>query len=314
MIPTLFSVSYAGLWGQQRLTLPDFVRRAARLGYPAVMLMGKRPHLSVLDADDDLVEGVRRTAAEVGVEISTVAAYTDFSLPHAAEVPQVEMQIAYVATLARLAGSLGARIVRVFTGYSTTPEAAPRDWQTCVTAIRECAAHCADEGVILGVQNHHDIAVDTTAMAEFLADVDHPNCRAMYDPWSPALRGEDLYAGARMMAPLAVQTTVADYVRLPRYRYLSGLTNYAPETPMYRAVPVGEGCIDLAAFFAGLRDGGFDGYVAYEMCSPLRGGGGEENLDAAASRSLAAIRALAAGDPVATAPSSPTPPGTSAGG
>jgi predicted dehydrogenase len=46
----LFSVSYAGLWGQATLTLPEFVRHARQLGYTSVMLMGKRPHLSPLDA------------------------------------------------------------------------------------------------------------------------------------------------------------------------------------------------------------------------------------------------------------------------
>jgi hypothetical protein len=48
----------------------------------------------------------------------------------------------------------------------------------------------------------------------------------------------------------------------------------------------------LPWFFAGLKEGGFDGYVAYEMCSPLRGGGSEENLDATARKSLACIERL----------------------
>ncbi len=39
---------------------------------------------------------------------------------------------------------------------------------------------------------------------------------------------------------------------------------------------------------AGLREGGFQGCVAYEMCSPLRGGG-EENLDRTARLSLERI-------------------------
>ena len=42
---------------------------------------------------------------------------------------------------------------------------------------------------------------------------------------------------------------------------------------------MGEGFIDYRGFFRALREGGFRGSVAYEMCSPLRGGGGEENLD-----------------------------------
>ena len=58
-----------------------------------------------------------------------------------------------------------------------------------------------------------------------------------------------------------------------------------------------DGFLDLEGFFAGLREGGFDGYVAYEMCSPLRGGGGEENLDRAAGTSLEMIRRFTASCP-----------------
>ncbi len=45
-------------------------------------------------------------------------------------------------------------------------------------------------------------------------------------------------------------------------------------------------------FFKGLREAGFNGYVAYEMCSPLRGGGSEDNLDKAALESLNKIKDL----------------------
>ena len=54
----------------------------------------------------------------------------------------------------------------------------------------------------------------------------------------------------------------------------------------------GEGFVDLEAFFAGLGEGGFNGYVAYEMCSPLRGGGSEQNLDRMARTALEVIRRL----------------------
>lgn len=40
----LFSISYAGLWGQDSLPLDDFIGKAASLGYDGVMLAGKRPH------------------------------------------------------------------------------------------------------------------------------------------------------------------------------------------------------------------------------------------------------------------------------
>ncbi len=297
MTPVLFSVSYAGYWGQHRLGVIDFLEKAKELGYPAVEIGGKRPHLSVLDYPDEAALAEVRAAIErLGIEVANIAGYTDFtSGRQAAEVPYVEMQVAYVAQLARIARSLGAKIVRVFSGYYTSSDSYQRDWTTCVVALREAAAAAAEFGVTLGLQNHHDVGVSVEAYEELLDDVGHPNLRAMFDPWSIALHGADLHQAARRLAPRMVQTTLADYVRLERYQYRPELVNYQRlDPPAVRAVPLGEGFLDLDAFFAGLKEGGFDGYVAYEMCSPLRGGGSEANLDHAARKSLTEIRRLMA--------------------
>ena len=297
MIPTLFSVSYAGYWGQHALSPTAFLHKSAEFGYKAVEIAGKRPHLSVLDyRDEDSLAPLRLAARDLGIEIATVAGYTDFAAGReAAEVPFVEMQVQYVRELARMAAALGAKLVRVFSGYSPVETNHHADWQRTVTALRESAAVAAEYGVTLGLQNHHDVGASVDGFEELLADVDHPNLKAMFDPWSVALQGADLYEAARRLAPQMVQTTLADYVRIDRFAYRAHLVNYERlEPPMVRAVPLGDGFIDFDAFFAGLKEGGFDGYVAYEMCSPLRGGGSEANLDAAARTSLSVIERLIA--------------------
>jgi len=285
MTPVLFSVSYAGYWGQCRLGLIPFLEKAATLGYPAVELAAKRPHLSVLDyPDEQSARELRETADRLGIQIATLAAYTDFTAGrNAAEVPFVEMQIHYVRQLARLASVLGVRIIRVFSGYSGELSEYQSDWNKCVVALRESAAVAAESGVMLGLQNHHDVGVSVEGFTELLDDVNHPNLKAMFDPWAVALQGTaDMYEAARRMAPRMVQTTLADYVQVDRFQYQPSLINYARvNPPVARAVPLGEGFLDLEAFFTGLKDGGFDGYVAYEICSPIRGGGSEANLDAA---------------------------------
>jgi sugar phosphate isomerase/epimerase len=298
MTPTLFSVSYAGSWGQHRLSVEEFLRKAGALGYPAVELAGKRPHLSMLDyKTPESVASIRKAAQLAGVEIATIAGYTDFTAGRESpEVPQQEIQLAYVRHLAQLAGWLGAKIVRVFSGYMTTEDRLASDWECVVASLREAAYIAGEYGIVLGLQNHHDLGVTADSFAELLADVSHPNLKAMFDPWSVALTGGDLHRAARQMAPYMVQTTLADYVQIERFAYRSALVNYERLTPSWaRAVPLGDGFIDFAAFFAGLREGGFDGYVAYEMCSPLRGGGSEPNLDAAATKSLSLIRQLISG-------------------
>jgi sugar phosphate isomerase/epimerase len=291
---SLFSVSYAGLWGQQRLDLAGFVAHAAELGYSSVMLMGKRPHLSPLEADDAAIAALRAALSANRVRCAAIAGYTDFAPQRAAEVPFAEMQFRYVGDLCRIARQLDAPLVRIFTAYEHEAAAPAAAWSHVVACLRECADRAADFGVTLAVQNHHDVALHTDALVELLDEVDRPNVKVGFDAWSPALRGEDLYEAARKIASRTAMTTNADYIRLPRYRYRPELVNYEPLVPdLVRAVPFGEGFIDYEAFFAGLADGGFDGLANYEMCSPLRGGGTADNLDACARTYLAWMRQYA---------------------
>jgi len=291
---SLFSVSYAGLWGQQKLALPAFIAKAAQLGYEAVMLAGKRPHLSPLDADSNCLASTGAALAQHGVSCAAIAGYTDLSPSAAAEVPYLEMQISYVESLARIARELGARVVRVFTAYESEGHSPEAVWTGMAAALREMCDRAAAYDVTLAVQNHHDLGVHSEALLELLGDVDRPNCKLGFDAWSPALRGEDLYECAKRMAPYAAITTNADYIRLPRFRYQPHLVNYERALPdMVRAVKFGEGFIDYPAFFRGLKDGGFDGIANYEMCSPLRGGSGVENLDEYAAHYVQWMRANA---------------------
>ena len=283
----LFSVSYAGLWGQHTLDLPAFIAKASSLGYDTVMLMGKRPHLSPLDATAEQVAVIKSALNQHRVECAVVAGYTDLAGTTAAEVPYLEMQIAYAEALSRIAAELDAQVVRIFTAYEVPGQSPQATWQRVVAGLREICDRAAARGVTIAVQNHHDLGVHTDVLLELLHDVDRPNCKAGFDAWSPALRGEQLYDAARRMAPHTAITTNADYLRLPRYRYRPELVNYERAVPdMVRAVEFGEGFIDYGAFFQGLREGGFDGIANYEICCPIRGGGTQENLDACAGRYL----------------------------
>lgn len=289
----LFSVSYAGLWGQTSLGVNAFIAKAARLGYESVMLMGKRPHLSPLDSDSETIAQTRTALEQHGIRCDVVAGYTDFAGSGAAEVPYLEMQLAYVESLAAIAAQLGASVVRVFSAYETDGQAPYTTWTRTVAGLREACDRAATHGVTLAVQNHHDVGVHSESLLELLHDIDRPNCRLGFDAWSPALRGEDLYRAALKTAPHVAITTNADYVRLPRFRYRPDLVNYEPAAPdMVRAVRFGDGFIDYPAFFHGLEDGGFDGVASYEMCSPIRGGGAPENLDAYAKAYLDWMREL----------------------
>ena len=283
----LHSVSYAGLWGQEALDLDAFADKAADLGYQGVMLMAKRPHLSVLDYDDAACARLRRKLESRGLGSTCIAGYTNFTadLDHG-EVPHREIQIEYVTALARLAHSVGSGLIRIYTGYEHPAAAYGAQWKMVIEALRECARRAAPLGVTIGVQNHHDIAAGYEQMYDLIRAVGEPNCQAMFDAWSTFLHGADLAAAARKLAPVTVHTTIADYQLRLRYRYQPDVVNYNPVTPLVQAVPMGEGAIDYSGFLNALSAGGFTGSIAYEMCSPLLGGGGMENLDRYARRFL----------------------------
>ena len=276
----LHSVSYAGFWGQASLGLEQFIDRAADLGYGGVLLMAKRPHLSVLDYDAEACAALRRRIEARGLRTVAIAGYTNFTadLEHG-DIPHRETQIQHVTELARMARDLGGTMVRVFTGYDNPAAGYGAQWNMVVAALRECARRAAPFGVTVGVQNHHDIAAGWETMHDLIHAVAEPNCRAMFDAWAPFLHGADLREAARRMAPVTCHTTIADYQLRPRYRYEAAVVNYTKETPLAQAVPMGAGAIDYRGFLEGLWEGGFRGSVAYEMCSPLIDGGAMETLD-----------------------------------
>jgi sugar phosphate isomerase/epimerase len=143
--------------------------------------------------------------------------------------------------------------------------------------------------VTLVVQNHHDIAIHHDAMYWMLKEINMPNVLAGWDAWSPALEGlspEEMRQSILKMKPFLAQTIAADYVRHPRFSYVNDLTNYMTQQPVMRATQMGKGIIDYKTWFNSLKEIGYQGWVIYEMCEVLEGGGSMENMDRTAKAFL----------------------------
>lgn len=283
--PVLHSVSYAGAWpGHSLLDVPAFLEKAVELGYGAIALVAKRPHVSPLDYGAAARSELRARIRDLGLDLAALMGYTDFTagLEHPG-IPSAEMNGAYVGVLAKLAADLGAPRLRIFTGYAK--ESVPYDAQysELVKGLRLAAREAAEHGVTLVLQNHHDLAAHHSQFVWLLRDAGEPNLKAAFDAWSPFLQGitgSDLVRAVEEVGPWIDFTTVADYVVQPRFRYDPERVNYIPEAPpVVRAVPPGMGQVDYRNFFQGLKNAGYKGPVAYEMCAILQGGGGIENLD-----------------------------------
>ncbi|MFC1614737.1 sugar phosphate isomerase/epimerase family protein [Gemmatimonadota bacterium] len=291
----LHSVSYAGFWrGQARLTVDEFLLKARELGFDGVMLVAKRPHVSLLDYDSAARKKLKARIEELGLELVCLAGYTDFTAGvDKPGIPNVEIQAAYVGELAKLARDLGTDMIRIFTGYEREGVSFDKQYSMVLEGLRMAGKKAAEHRVTLAVQNHHDIGLHHDAMYWLLKEVNLPNVKAAWDAWSPTMEGlssEEIRQSILKMKQFIVHTTSADYLRLPRFHYEHNLTNYLRQTDVLRAVPLGEGIIDYSTFFNTLKEIGYQGYLGYELCEVLEGGGSIENLDNAARKFLQFVK------------------------
>lgn len=287
----LHSVSYSGLWrGQAFLSVEEFLIKAAQLGFDGVELGSKRPHASLIDYNTAKRKDLRARFNDLGLDLVCLAGYNDFTAGiDKVGVPNVEIQAIYIGELARLAHDLGTNMLRIFTGYERPGHSYDKQYEMVLDGITIAARIAADYGITLIVQNHHDIALHHDAMKWLLDEVNLPNVKAAFDAWSPTIEGlssEEIRDAVHLMKPYLVHTTTADYQKHPRFKYEFLQTYYAPLLPQNRMVMMGEGYIDYATFINALKEIGYQGYIAYEMCEVLKGGGSIENLDKSATTFL----------------------------
>lgn len=283
----LHSVSYSGLWrGQAFLNVDEFITKASSLGYDGVELGTKRPHASLLDYNQEARKRLRGRFEELNLALVCLAGYNDFTAGiDKIGVPNVEIQAIYLGELARLARDLGSNMVRVYTGYEREGHPYDKQYAMVLDGLKMAATIAGEYGVTLIVQNHHDIALHHTAMKWLLDEINMPNVKAAYDAWSPTIEGlnaEELRESVHIMSPYLAHTTTADYEKHPRFRYEFLQTYYEPLLPQNRMVMMGEGYIDYKTFINALKEIGYQGYITYEMCEVLKGGGSIENLDKSA--------------------------------
>ena len=291
----LHSISYSGLWrGQSFLTVDQFLDKAKSLGFDGVMLVAKRPHVSIIDYDDAAREKLKNRIKELQLELVCLAGYSDFTAGvDRAGIPNVEIQASYVGELAKLAKDLGTNMVRIYTGYERNDVPYDKQYSLVVEGLQMAGKLASKYGVTLIIQNHHDIALHHDAMKWLLDEVNLPNVKASFDCWTPTLEGlssQELKKAIYTMKPYIVHTIVADYEKHPRFKYELQQTNYVPLVPQNRAVPMGEGYLDYKTWINTLKEIGYQGYITYEMCEVLKGGGSIENLDKTAKAFLEYVK------------------------
>ena len=129
-----------------------------------------------------------------------------------------------------------------FTGQGPTTD----EWKWGVESMRATAENAAAAGVMLGVEylNRFECYLLNTAAdtVRFVRDVDHPNCRMMYDTFHANIEEKNPAEAIRACAEYTVHVHISENDR---------------STP-------GQGNIPWGATFAALKQTGYDGWLTIE--------------------------------------------------
>mgnify|MGYP000244581647 CR=1 FL=1 len=285
----LHSVGYSGTWGGETvLSVEDFVKKAASLGFDGVELMAKRPHLSPLDYARRDVDRLRELLSSLGLDAACVASYHDFSpSPDHPDMARVEKELVYLDRVMEIAAGLECKVVRTYSGYLYPGVDYRRQWETCVEALGEACSIAEDHGVYLGLQNHSPLSSFVDEVLTLVKDVGSNRLKVVLDAPLLVERGENLRESVLKCRRLIVHTHTSDFT------YVYGRQPGAFFTfRRVMAVPLGRGVVDYRTFIKALKEIGYDGYLSYEMCSELEGGSSEENLDRLARIALGYTKSL----------------------
>ncbi len=291
---TLHSVSYSGTWGgQTALTLKDFIKKAASLGYDSIELAGKRPHASPLDLKKSDRQEIRSMIHDYGLTLTCVASYHDFAAFYEhKDMAMMEKELVYMNSILTLTHDLGGSLVRTYTGYSKRDVPYRTQWDATVSGIRESVRMAAEYGITIGVQNHSCIASDPDSLLDLMAEISGKNVGVVLDAPFIENHGKTLRETVFKFKGRIIHSHLTDFIRRDKYKYISETVTHEQDGLEMIAVPIGRGSIDYETFIKALNDTGFTGALSYEMCSPLVGGGSEQNLDNCAIESLNYVKGI----------------------
>lgn len=155
------------------------IRHAAGIGFDEVEIIGKQ----IDGKSESELDSIRQTAEAAGIAISGVSPY--FWLTQDEKLLKTSFEIAerFVAAARRL----GARMIRTFTDSGPTgigsDVATDQQWQTAVESLRMITEMAPE--LIFAVETHHNTLADTPGTCErLLREVDRPNLKFLYQPFS----------------------------------------------------------------------------------------------------------------------------------
>jgi len=266
----LHSLTYAGLFYEGRsLTLEEIIERAADFGYEGVEVIGKAPVCSPFEFDERRARQARDFAEKKGVELCLLAGYVDLNRPDPLDR---EKELVFARESIRLARDLGCPYIRVYAGGDHIyPQATVwEQWDAAVVNLKKLVPAAQEMGVGITLEVHTGAAQNVDAIEAMMREVGWDDLTVCLDAPLLALRDEPVAESVKRFAGKLVHSHVTDFVFLSpmvSYRDYRGLV--VERFPRVQLTDLGEGVVKTEEFMKACREIGYEGYFAYEICTPF---------------------------------------------
>lgn len=272
MKPALYTVTYSGAFYKGgALPLEEIFPRAADMGFAGVEIGAKRPVASPLDLSLEKRTAVRRLSEQHKLPIGCIGSYSNLTSP---VMEHREAQLLFLRETIRLAHDLESPVVRVFAAW---PGVTMRDgqvyyeiaksfkwhgvtwleqWEWARAGLAEASRWAEDYGVVLALQNHRPVTDSYRDVIDMIGEVSSPSLKACID--APHLADQ---------SDAGVRRALVETGDLQAWSHFGGYE----QTDGDRVLEdTGDGVIavNYPAFFRGLVEINYDGFIAYEGCGP----------------------------------------------
>jgi sugar phosphate isomerase/epimerase len=249
------------------------LEQAHNLGLAGVEIL----HRQLASEDNGYLQGLKRRAFELGLNLYNLSIHQDFVW---AEAEERQKHIDHTLKCIDLAHEMGIPSIRVNSGgwrksgsfddlikakgWVEPWEGYTQDdgFKWAIDAIAACLPYAEKRGVMLLLENHWGLTTTPEGMLRIIETLDSPWLKAILDMGN-FLFTDDMYAAMAKIAP---------YVTLLHAKtYFGGGSWYSLD-------------LDYARVFRTVLEAGFSGYVSIEM-------EGQESAETAVPKSIAALQA-----------------------
>jgi sugar phosphate isomerase/epimerase len=243
------------------LSVTDAIAYIAEIGGEHVEIV---PIGFNLTETPELVEAIRKKAAQEGLEISNYAIGADFSGKNAEEF---ELEIARVKQEVDIAARLGVKLMRH--DAASPSDISIKNYQIelpkLAEACRRIADYAAQYGITTSVENHGYFVQASDRIQTLIYATDRPNFKTTLDIGNFMCADENPAAAVKKNLAFASLVHFKDFYLRPSYNdpgegwFRTAHGNYL------RGAIIGHGDIDMREVIRIVKQSGYDGYLSVEF-------------------------------------------------